>query len=57
MAVLALLLTACADIVTLELPTVEGVARTPPSQSVVYDADGDAARGAAPRVPRARWAR
>jgi membrane peptidoglycan carboxypeptidase len=40
-AVLALLLTACADIVTLELPTLQGVARTPPTQSVVYDADGN----------------
>jgi penicillin-binding protein 1A len=39
-AALALLLTACAEIVTLELPTVEGVARTPPTQSVVYDAEG-----------------
>ena len=36
----ALLLSACGQVVTLELPTVDAEARIPDVQSVVYDADG-----------------
>ena len=39
--VLALLLTACGQVVTLELPTVDAQARIPDVQSVVYDAAGN----------------
>jgi membrane peptidoglycan carboxypeptidase len=39
--VLALLLTACGQVVTLELPTVDAEARIPDVQSVVYDAAGN----------------
>jgi penicillin-binding protein 1A len=38
---LALLLTACGQVVTLELPTVDAEARVPDVQSVVYDAAGN----------------
>ena len=38
---LALLLSACGQVVTLELPTVDAEARIPDVQSVVYDADGN----------------
>jgi membrane peptidoglycan carboxypeptidase len=39
--VLALAATACGQVVTLELPTIDAEARIPGVQSVVYDADGD----------------
>jgi membrane peptidoglycan carboxypeptidase len=37
----ALLASACGEVVTLELPTLDAVARTPDVQTLVYDADGE----------------